>query len=185
MKRLLLGLTMLVATPAWAQDSVIVIDPDAVPDTADREAMPDALVRRLLDIYNAPGTTRFWGDVDVPESSRISGTIAVYRGSVRLAGRLEGSLTIINGSLLMLPGSSVTGDVLVVGGRITTNGNAAIGGRREEHWDAAPVVRSTEGLLVQRERRRFPALTTARRSFRTGKESSVPGSADSGIGIAR
>ena len=168
MKRFLLLLVMLIAPDLRAQDSVIVIDPDAAPDTADRETMPDALVRRLLGLYNAPGTTRFWGDVDVPENGRLSGTIAVYRGSVRLAGRLEGSLTIINGSLLMLPGSSVTGDVLVVGGRITTNGDAAIGGRREEHWDAAPVVRSAEGILIQRERRRFPALTTARRSFQTG-----------------
>jgi hypothetical protein len=168
MKRFLLGLVLLGAVPAWAQDSVIVIDPDAAPDTADREAMPDVLVRRLLGIYNAPGTTRFWGDVDLPPGSRVSGTIAVYRGSVRLAGRIDGSLTIINGSLLMLPGSSVSGDVVVVGGRITLDDNATIGGRREEHWDAAPVVRSVDGTLVQRERRRFPALTTARRSFQTG-----------------
>jgi hypothetical protein len=168
MKRFFLGLALLGAVPAWAQDSVIVIDPDAAPDTADRQAMPDALIRRLLGIYNDPATTRLWGDVDLPRNSRISGTIAVYRGSVRLAGSLDGSLTIINGSLLMLPGSSVSGDVLVVGGGITTNGDAIIRGRREEYLDAAPVVRSTEGILVQRERRRFPALPTARRSFQTG-----------------
>lgn len=168
MKRFLLALAMLGAPALQAQDSVIVIDPDAVPDTADREAMPDALVRRLLGMYNAAGTTRFWGDVDLPQGSRINGTIAVYRGSVRLAGSIAGSLTIINGSLLMLPGSSVSGDVLVVGGRITADDNATIGGRREEHWDAAPVVRSVDGILIQRERRRFPALTTARRSFQTG-----------------
>jgi hypothetical protein len=168
MRRLLVAAMWLVTAPLAAQDSVIVIDPDAVPDSADREAMPDALVRRLLGIYNAEGTTRFWGDVDLPQGSRISGTIAVYRGSVRLAGTIAGSLTIINGSLLMLPGSSVSGDVLVVGGRITVDDNSTIGGRREEHWDAAPVVRSVDGMLVQRERRRFPALTTARRSFQTG-----------------
>jgi hypothetical protein len=87
---------------------------------------------------------------------------------VRLAGALDGSLTIINGSLLMLPGSSISGDVLVVGGRITADDSASIGGRREEHWDAAPVVRAADGMLVQRERRRFPDLTTARRSFQAG-----------------
>ena len=168
MKRFLLGLMMLAAPALHAQDSVIVIDPDAVPDTADREVMPDALVRRLLGVYNAAGTTRFWGDVDLPQGSRISGTIAVYRGSVRLAGTIAGSLTIINGSLLMLPGSSVSGDVVVVGGRITADDNATIGGQREEHWDAAPVVRSLDGILIQRERRRFPALATARRSFQAG-----------------
>jgi hypothetical protein len=168
MTRLLLGLMVLAAPILRAQDSVIVIDPDAAPDTAAREAMPDAMVRRLLGIYNAPGTTRLWGDVDLPAESRISGNVAVYRGSVRLAGSITGSLTIINGSLLMLPGSAVSGDVLVVGGGITTQGDASIGGRREEYLDAAPVVRSAEGVLVQRERRRFPSLTTARRSFQTG-----------------
>ena len=168
MKRFLLGLVMLAAPALHAQDSVIVIDPDAAPDSTDRQAMPDELVRRLLEIYNDPATTRLWGDVDLPRESRISGTIAVYRGSVRLAGSLDGSLTVINGSLLMLPGSSISGDVLVVGGRITAASEATIGGRREEHWDAAPVVRSAEGVLIQRERRRFPDLTTARRSFSSG-----------------
>jgi hypothetical protein len=169
MKRLMLGVMLLSWAPMLrAQDSVIVIDPDAAPDTADRQAMPDEMVRRLLNIYNDPATTRLWGDVDLPAGSRMSGTFAVYRGSVRLAGSLDGSLTIINGSLLMLPGSSISGDVLVVGGRITTSSGATIGGRQEEHWDAAPLVRSVEGILVQRERRRFPALPAARRSFQTG-----------------
>lgn len=168
MKRVFLGLIIFAAQALWAQDSVIVIDPDAAPDSADRQAMPDELVRRLLGIYNNAGTTRLWGDVDLPRESRMSGTIAVYRGSVRLAGVLDGSLTIINGSLLMLPGSSITGDVLVVGGRITAAADAVIGGRREEYWDAAPVVRSAEGVLIQRERRRFPDLTVARRSFGSG-----------------
>lgn len=169
MKRILVGLMMLLAVPAWAQDSVIVIDPDAPPDSTDRQAMPENLIRRLLAIYNDPGTTRLWGDVDLPAESRIAGTIAVYRGSVRLAGSLDGSLTVINGSLSMLPGSSISGDVLVVGGRITADENALIGGRREEHWDAAPVVRGADGMLAQRERRRFPDLTTARRSFTAGR----------------
>jgi Omp85 superfamily domain len=167
MKYLLAGLLFVLAQSARAQDSVIVIDPDAV-DSTDRQAFPEELVRRILTIYNDPATTRLWGDVDLPRESRIAGTIAVYRGSVRLAGSLDGSLTVINGSLLMLPGSSITGDVLVVGGRITINEGATIGGRREEHWDAAPLVRSPEGVLVQRARRRLPDLTTARRSFQAG-----------------
>ena len=41
MKRFLLGLLMLAAPAIQAQDSVIVIDPDAVPDTADRGAVTD------------------------------------------------------------------------------------------------------------------------------------------------
>ncbi len=168
MKISLLAL-LLLAPPLRAQDSVIVIDPDAATsDTADRQGLPDALVQRLLTVYNAPGTTRFWGDVDLNRESRLSGTVAVYRGSVRLGGTLDGSLTVINGSLQLLPGATITGDVLVVGGRIDLGSGASIGGHQEMYWDAAPVVRSPDGELVRRERRRLPELTTARRSFRAG-----------------
>ncbi len=169
MKRLLFALLLAAAPALAAQDSVIVIDPDAAPDSTERQAMPETLLRELLATYNSAATTRFWGDVDLRAGSRITGTIAVYRGSVRLAGTVEGSLTIINGSLLMLPGSAVTGNVLVVGGRLTVSEGASIGGRREEYWDAAPLVRGLDGMLVQRERRRFPDLATARRSFETGR----------------
>jgi hypothetical protein len=169
MKTTLLAL-LLLAHPLWAQDSVIVIDPDAAnADTIDRQGLPEELIRRLLAVYNNPATTRLWGDADLTASTRLTGTIAVFRGSVRLGGTLEGSLTVINGSLQLLPGAIVTGDVLVVGGRIELGQGASIGGRQEVYWDAAPVVRSPEGELVRRERRRLPELTTARRSFRTGK----------------
>lgn len=169
MRLWLAGMLLLAAPKLWAQDSVVVIDPDAVPDSAERASMPDALVRRLLAIYNDPGTTRLWGDVDLPAQSRLTGTVAVYRGSVRIAGTLDGSLTVINGSLAVLSGGSVSGDVLVVGGRITLGEGATIGGSRQELWDAAPVVRSPEGSLVLRERRRFPNLTAASRSFQSGR----------------
>jgi hypothetical protein len=174
--RLLIGTVLKVSVLAilaiplrlMAQDSIVVIDPDAPADSSDR-AMPSEMVRRLLAIYNAPGTTRLWGDVDLPREGRLSGTVAVYRGSVRIAGQLDGSLTVINGSVLMLPGGSVSGDVLVVGGHISVSDSGSIGGARQELWDAAPVVRSPEGTLVVRERRRFPNLTSASRSFETGR----------------
>jgi hypothetical protein len=50
--------------PLRAQDTVIVIDPDAVTaDTTDRQGLPDELIQRLLAVYNDSTTTRFWGDV--------------------------------------------------------------------------------------------------------------------------
>ncbi len=166
--KLLWAVLLLASAPRLlAQDSIVVIDPDAPADTSDR-AMPSELIRRLITIYNDPKTTRLWGDVDLPAESRLTATVAVYRGSVRIAGRLDGSLTVINGSVLLLPGGSVTGDVLVVGGRISVGEGATIGGARQELWDAAPVVRSPEGTLVVRERRRLPNLTAASRSFESG-----------------
>lgn len=168
MKTHLLALLVL-AAPLRAQDTVIVIDPDAATaDSADRQGLPDELIQRLLAVYNDSTTTRFWGDVDLTRESRLTGTIAVYRGSVRLAGTLDGSLTVINGSLLLLPGAEITGNVLVVGGDLSVGEGTRIGGHQEVYWDAAPVVRSPSGELVRRERRGLPELTTAQRSFRSG-----------------
>jgi hypothetical protein len=49
---------------------------------------------------------------------------------------------VINGSLLLLPGAEITGNVLVVGGDLALGEGTRIGGRKEVYWDAAPVVRS-------------------------------------------
>lgn len=167
----ILLLTLLaVAAPLRAQDSVIVIRPDAVqPDSLQRGGLPPGVVSSLLRRFNDSATTRFWGDMDLPPGSLLSGTVGVFRGSVRLAGRIEGSLLVINGSLAVLPGGTVTGDVLVVGGRISVAEGGRIEGDREVYWDAAPVVRDEEGRLVRRGGRRpLSVLSSATARFQKG-----------------
>ena len=54
----------------------------------------------------------------------------MFRGSLRLAGRVRGDVTVINATLYLLPGADVEGDILVVGGRlIRSPGRAARGAR--------------------------------------------------------
>lgn len=168
---LALGLLLLLAPTLRAQDSVIVIDPDAPPvDTLLRSGPPAEVVAELIAFYNDSATTRTAGDVTLPAGSSFEGRFAAYRGTLRIAGRVRGPVTVANGTLHLQPGADVEGDILVVGGRLIRAAGARHTGRERVLWDAAPVLRTPEGELVLRERRRsLRELATARTSFQTGK----------------
>ena len=174
MRHLLGGLLLLLFTsPALrAQDSVIVIDPDLPPgdSTVVRAGPPPGVVAELLAFYNDSTTTRVQGDVSLPAGSGFEGRLALYRGSLRIASRVRGPIAVANGTLYLLPGAEVEGDILVVGGRFIRSEEARHVGRERVFWDAAPVLRTAEGALVLRERRRpLTDIAAARTSFQTGK----------------
>ena len=122
MRLLVGGLLFLLALPPLlrAQDSVIVIDPDLPPGDSSvvRAGPPPDVVAELLAFYNDCATTRMQGDVSFPAGSVFAGRLAIFRGSLRLAGRVRGDVVVINATLYLLPGADVEGDVLVVGGRL-------------------------------------------------------------------
>ena len=162
---------LLAALPLRAQDSVIVIDPDAPPvDTLERGGPPPEILAELIAFYNDSATTRTQGDVEFPAGSSFEGRLAVHRGTLRIGGRMRGPIAVVNGTLQLQPGARVEGDILVVGGRLIRADQAAHAGLERVYWDAAPVVRTPEGLLVLRERRRpLRDLAAARTSFQTGR----------------
>jgi hypothetical protein len=168
------GLLFLLATPPLlrAQDSVIVIDPDLAPGDSSvvRAGPPADIVSELVAFYNDSATTRVQGDVSFPAGSEFAGRLAIFRGSLRLAGRVRGDVVVVNATLYLLPGADVEGEVLVVGGRLIRSPGARHVGRERVLWDAAPVLRGSDGVLVLRERHRpLGELATARASFRTGR----------------
>lgn len=168
---LALALQLLISPALQGQDSVIVIDPDAPPvDTLLRGGPPPAVIAELIDFYNDTATTRTTGDVTLPAGSTFEGRFAGYRGTVRIAGRVRGPIAVANGTLHLQSGAEVEGDILVVGGRLIRAPGARHRGEERVFWDAAPVLRTPEGILVLRERRRpLRDLATARASFQTGK----------------
>jgi hypothetical protein len=170
-RRLVLLLLLALPASAAAQDSVIVIDPDAPPfDTVEVVGPPPEVVQELIEFYNDSATTRVEGDVTLPSDSRFEGRLAVHRGTLRIGGRMDGPIAVANGTLHLLAGADVRGDILVIGGRLIRAAGAQHVGRQRVYWDAAPVVRLEEGLLELRERRRrIGDLAAARTSFQTGK----------------
>lgn len=154
-----------------AQDSVIVIDPDApMVDTLQRLGPPADVLQEALLAFNDGDATRLEGDVTLPAGSRWTGRIALYRGDLRVAGEIVGPVVVINGNLRLLEGGVIRGDILVVGGRLVVASGATHEGRARAYWDAAPVVREAGGKLAEREARRsLSELAQAQKTFGSGK----------------
>ncbi len=171
MRLLIAGLTLMLVSPLRAQDSVIVIDPNAPPtDSVVGAGPPPEVIAELIALYNDSGATRMQGDVTLPAGTKFEGGLALFRGALRIAGRVSGPVTVANGTLYLLPGASVQGDILVVGGRLIRSEQVEHIGQERVYWDAAPVVRTPEGWLALRERRRtLSEIATARTSFQVGK----------------
>ncbi len=171
MRLLSAGMLLLLVSPLSAQDSVIVIDPNApASDSVVHAGPPPEVITELIALFNDSGSTRMQGDVTLPPGSRFEGSLALYRGALRIAGRVSGPVTVANGTLYLMPGASIQGDILVVGGRLIRSEQVEHFGRERVYWDAAPVIRTTEGWLALRERRRsLTELATASTSFQVGR----------------
>lgn len=159
---------LLMAAPAAAQDSVIVINPDA-PAEDSLFGLPPEVLSELLDSWNDSGTVRLPGGLVVPRGASLRGPIASFRGTLRVGGEVSGRVTVINGDLVILPGGAVHGDILVAGGRMTVQNGGIHDGQARVYWDAAPVVRQADGDLGIRERRRQIGDLPFERTFQTGR----------------
>jgi Omp85 superfamily domain len=149
---------LLVATAgkAWAQDTTITIRP-----TAPGEAQPATLPQLPADValhvvqfYNAATTIRLAGSIGIPAARGVDGDLAILGGPVMVAGRVGGTLVVINGDLRFAPGASVGGDVLVVGGVVRGAAQASIAGQLRTFGDPLRYRRE-EGLLVYAPERAF------------------------------
>src|SRR5574338_792071 len=169
--RVLAGLLLLLlgsATGLSAQDSVVVINPDEAPPDSAAAGLPPQILSELLSTWNDSGTVRLPGGLTIPAGAGLSGKVAAFRGTMRIAGTFSGTLTVINGDLVVEPGGTLEGDVLVAGGRFTVEPGGTHLGEQRVYWDAAPLQRQSDGSLVLRERRRpIGELATAQKSFQT------------------
>jgi hypothetical protein len=164
------ALVLLTALPLHAQDSVIVIDPDApFADSAPGGGLPRAVIDEVLRAWNDSTAIRLIGQAEIPAGTTVTGHVTVFRGILRVAGTIDGPVTVINGNAILLPGGRITGGVLVVGGRLVVQEGGVHEGDAREYWDIAPVYRDRDGLLAVREPHDFTDLGTAEASFNLGE----------------
>ncbi|MEZ4458106.1 MAG: polymer-forming cytoskeletal protein, partial [Gemmatimonadales bacterium] len=157
------------ARPAAAQDTLLVIRPNAVDDTTDQATLAPEVVQQLLRFYNDSATTRLASSFTLPAGSVLEGRVAVYRGTLRIYGRIRGPVAVINGDLIVGPGGVLEGSALVVGGRLYLRAGGTQIGETTTYEPVAPVYRLPNGLLDLRERRKpLGELAAARTSFQTG-----------------
>src|SRR5260221_1444787 len=120
------------------QDTTIVIHPDSSSATLEARALPRVVTDEVIRFYNAAGTTRLVGRTRLPRGNEWRGNVAVRNGPVLVAGRVQGSLVVINGDLLFDTGAEVTGDVIVVGGTVDDSAQARISGRVRQEPQTPP-----------------------------------------------
>lgn len=175
MARRTLGLLALLAGSATlartaeAQDSVVVIQPDQTGDTLSQGHLPVEIIRRIIAIYNDSTTTRIAGSFTLPSGAHLEGRVAVYRGTLRVYGRIDGAVTVINGDVVIGAGGLIKGPVLVVGGRVDVRRGGVLDGEETAFDPLAPVFRLPNGLLAFKERRKaLSDIAAARTSFQTG-----------------
>ena len=167
----LLVLLSLLALPLSAQDTVNVIDPNAPPaESPYRGGPPEEAVREAVARYNDSAATRLYGSFTVGSGTWIRGDVGMFRGTLRVMGRITGRVTIINGTLIVGPHAAIDGEVLLIGGRFLTQpGGQQTGGFRT-YAELAPVYRSNAGLL---EIRVVPPtlgdIATAQKTFTAGR----------------
>lgn len=157
------------ATPVLAQDSILVIRPDAPPDTVGQGALPPELIDQLVRTYNDSSTIRIGSSFTLPLGTQLGGQVVVYRGTLRIYGTVQGSVAVINGDLIIGPGGTLVGPAVVVGGRLYRRDGGVHRGDATVYEALAPIFRLPNGLLEVRDRRRpLGEMAAARTSFQTG-----------------
>ncbi len=81
-------------------------------------------VKEALDGLGDEARIHIGEDVDVPADERIDGSLVVIEGDVRVAGVVDGDVVVIDGTLNMLPGARILGDVRLVDGQVVRDEDA-------------------------------------------------------------
>ena len=128
---------------AAAQDTAIVIQPESAGIMVPPPELPHAVAEDAVRRYNAATTTRLVGRSRLPHGNEWRGDVAVRNGTVVVAGRVDGTLLVINGDAILDSGAVVTGDVIVVGGTVAHSSRAAVAGDVRVY--TAPLAYRTKG----------------------------------------
>ena len=128
---------------AAAQDTAIVIQPESGGVVLRPPELPRGVAEDAVRRYNAPSTTRLVGRSRLPRGNAWQGDVAVRSGAVVVAGRIEGTLLVINGDAILDSSAVITGDVIVLGGTAAQSPAATV--RGEVHVYPEPLAYRTKG----------------------------------------
>src|SRR5690606_31003033 len=95
---------------------------------AEKRELPRELADQALAQYNRGAALQAAGSLTIPADEEVEGDVAVREGQLTIAGRVKGSVLVINGDLLLVRGARVDGDVLVVGGVVDGERVATVAG---------------------------------------------------------
>jgi hypothetical protein len=146
---------------ATVQDTTIVIQPESSSAALEARALPRLVSEEVVRLYNDAATTRLVGRTRLPHGNEWRGNVAVRNGPVYVAGRVQGTLVVINGDLFFQTGAEVSGDVIVVGGTVDTTSAPKIAGELRQYREPLLYRLRNEGDQIEYApnlRRRLPNL---------------------------
>jgi hypothetical protein len=127
-------------------------------DTA--RTIPDSVLRSAIASFNRQGGMKLWGSATIPVGT-YSVPLLAYGGQIRLEGRIDGDVVVINGDLLVASSARIAGSLTVLGGRLILEPGAEIVGSQTAYPEVAQVSRTSDNLLVLRPRSRSLAELAA------------------------
>ncbi|HEV2149483.1 MAG TPA: polymer-forming cytoskeletal protein [Longimicrobiaceae bacterium] len=164
-----LSALLLAAAPSAAQEPGA---PTAQADTVRRMDLPPEVAEEVVAFFNDRRTLHFSGRTRIPEDRSITGDVAVLRGPLSIAGRVEGRVVVINGDVELSPGAVVDGDLTVIGGRVEGLDEARVAGEVRSyseplryHHRGDRIVRADRERPGRREERAEGAARRGRATF--------------------
>ncbi|MEX2282739.1 MAG: hypothetical protein WEE89_09680 [Gemmatimonadota bacterium] len=140
---LFLGM-LLLASSATAQERFTLTDFD----------LPREVERRLSIVVNNPDTRRINGSARIEPAETIAVNVVAYEGPLTVAGKIDGQLIVIGGDVEFVEGSSVTGDVTVVGGEARGLDFVNVGGTFTSYSEGFDLYHRGQRILSVNTRRR-------------------------------
>jgi len=150
--------------PAHAQDTAIVIHPESA-FAAEPSALPRPVAEAAVRLFNAPNTTRIAGRTRLPDGNVVRGDLALRSGDLRLGGRVEGNLLVINGDAILDSTAVVTGDVTVIGGTLALAATARIAGEVHTYRDRLDFRTDGDQIALELNPRALVPFLGARKTW--------------------
>ena len=115
--------------------------------------LPREVRDEVVQMYNASGTLRVNGRLDIPEDRTVDEDVAVLGGPLTVAGTIRGRVVVINADLILRPSARIDGDVLVVGGVVEGRRDAYLGGELRIYRQVLREYREEgDRIVVERQR---------------------------------
>jgi hypothetical protein len=99
-----------------------------VDSVAQRYAVSHALAQELASRWNGPAAVRTADRLEIPAGKTVHGNVNVRTGPLFLSGRVMGDVLAIDTDVLLGPGATIDGDLLVVGGDVDGRDRAHVRG---------------------------------------------------------
>src|SRR6185503_16525640 len=129
-----------------AQDTAIVIHPESSAVRVEEYELPRIVADEIIRFYNATTTTRLVGRSRLPLGNAWRGDVAVRNGPALIAGKVEGTLVVINGDAEIESNAEITGDLIIVGGVATVQREARVDGEIRQYREPLPYRLAGESL---------------------------------------